>query len=1044
MTKFKKNDGAITVYISIILTIMLILTGVLVDGARARVAESQVQSAAEAGANSLLANYNNILKEWFGLMALSENNPSVLEEELLYYMNRNLMTELGGEKKNLGDSSWDYAKKFLGEEDKYEDVSFLDMYDYRVEGVKVVPIYNLAENEVLRSQIVDYMKYRAPEILGEEFLEKINVFKGYKKQSEVLSNKLEVDKSLDDVSKSLEDLAKSIEQVNNYNAKELKDKIKDYCKSISIKVVKEKEYKECKEKKKEAKEALDDHRDSEAYKEAKNALLLAAVTEGGIIDKAIMAKQIADLDEPYDERYDDAKDDAKEAKEEFDEAKKAATTDIDNIFKYIDSYIKNNEEASGLANKIKEDAVKIDKKIKDLKTKIDGDTSDFAEKMRQEIRKLEDQVSKESMEKLEKKFNENKKSLKDLETFLSDKNVDDIDDSLNIIKDYDKDDDELIYNQILDNVIKVKKLDTDYIKKYSKVTDKEFPIEKIKKSEQKVEDPRDASEDLIKGSDNPLKEIDAPKSHEDFKELLKTLPSGDVKVDSEEILKAFIGEDLEFVKKIIDPKGELELSDESDIEKMNFENDSNDSISGGLALLSKLIEFFEKGLESLRDEIYVDEYALGVFNNYLSTKDLKESSNTISQVDLRLRNRSDRKPYMYFENEIEYIIGGSDNEKLNTLNVMTKILLIRFTLNTLHVYLDPVKMKNVYSIASSIAAATGPFAALAVHLVAALIVMGWSMAESILDIKFLLQGESVPIFKTNGTWILSIKGGMNKLKDEITQKATETVKDLSKEVVGNGIDSLENTIKISMDSISETIDTKIDNTVEKVFEPIDNALKSADKAIVDNFSKFTENLEDEVLNVENEEMKKVIKLIYELAEDEYKSAKEDVQSKLTMPIDKAEEEIEQIKESIKNKITNEVSDIQDTIEKKLEEAKNSGKEKLNKYIDSFGNKSKNSTVGVNNIKASVLSFNYEDYLRLLLLTTNKTKKITRIQDLIQLQMIKMTENEDFRLSNCNTHVGIKVNVSMKYFFMSQAFVRKELKTEEKDRHNVYVMLFKGY
>jgi len=113
MRIFKRNEGAITVYICFITSIMLILTGVLVDGARARVAEAQVQSAAEAAANSLLAYYNNILKEWFGLMALSENNPSVLEEELMYYLNRTLMTELGAEKKNISDASWDYLKKFL-------------------------------------------------------------------------------------------------------------------------------------------------------------------------------------------------------------------------------------------------------------------------------------------------------------------------------------------------------------------------------------------------------------------------------------------------------------------------------------------------------------------------------------------------------------------------------------------------------------------------------------------------------------------------------------------------------------------------------------------------------------------------------------------------------------------------------------------------------------------------------------------------------------------------------------------------------------------
>lgn len=1050
---FKRNEGAITVYICILISIMLVLTGVLVDGARARVAESQVQNVTEAAANSLLANYNNILKEWFGLMAMSENNPGVLEEELMYYLNRNLMTELGAEKKNLSDASWDYAKKFLNIENKYESVRFLDMYDYRLEEVKAVPLYNLAENEVLRAQIVDYMKYRAPEILAEEFLEKINVFKSYKKQAKVLSSKLELDKSMDEISKELAKLYNKIKEVNSYDQDGFKKMLDTACDRILIKLSKEKVHIEHKKATEEAEKALSEHRNSDNYISERQRLREELKLAEDKSEKDEIRQQIADLDEPYLSMLNTAEEEEEDAKNEYLFCRNSAKNAIDAVFDYIKEYSSYNEAAIKIAERIKENCADMkDKKIGDLKAQIKDDNSDFAEKMRQEIKRIEAQVSKESMQHLVEKFTENKNMLEELNKKLVGLEPYDIHLDPDSPSAINTEEFGYIMKEFKASILPVEKLYSNYLVKYSKVSYEEFPVDNTSTGEEKVKDPRDASKNLVVGSDNPLKTIEAPEAHEDFKEVRKGLPSGGAKIDSEQILQAFLGENYDFALKAIGAKDDTEGKDpevgepKEIIEKMNFKNDDNESLSGGLGILATLIEVLENGLETVRDEIFVDEYALGTFNNYLSTKDLKvKGGNTISQVDLRLRNRSERKPYMYFENEIEYIIGGSDNEKTNVSNVQSKILLIRFTLNTLHIYLDPVKMKDVYTIAGSIAGVGGPLvAAFAVHLIAALIVMGWSMAESVFDLKLLMKGESVPIFKTSKNWILSAQGGLNKLQEKITDTVVDGAKEYSKEFLNDKIDGIEGDLKSYTANIKDTINIKIDNIVEKVFEPVDNALNDADKTIKDTYSQITENLENELFNTSNESMNIITKKIYEIAQEEYQKAKGEIQNKLTMPLDKAKAEIEKIKQSIKNTVDEKVSGMEEAINKEIRKAAQEGKEKLNGYIDSFGDKNPTSTIVNNNFKASVLSFNYEEYLRLFLLTTNRNEKITRIQDLIQLQMVKMTGNEEFKLSNCNTHVGVITNVSMKYFFMTQAFVTKELKTEELDRHNLYVMLFKGY
>ncbi len=91
-----------------------------------------------------------------------------------------------------------------------------------------------------------------------------------------------------------------------------------------------------------------------------------------------------------------------------------------------------------------------------------------------------------------------------------------------------------------------------------------------------------------------------------------------------------------------------------------------------------------------------------------------------------------------------------------------------------------------------------------------------------------------------------------------------------------------------------------------------------------------------------------------------------------------------------------------------------------------------------------LYFNYHDYLRLFLLTIREDTKLNRVEDLIQLNIGKTRGSYDsFRMSDCCTYVRIEAEVSMKYLFITQPFVKKELKTGD-GRYVYKVLLYEGY
>ncbi|OPZ89768.1 MAG: hypothetical protein BWY74_02587 [Firmicutes bacterium ADurb.Bin419] len=618
-----------------------------------------------------------------------------------------------------------------------------------------------------------------------------------------------------------------------------------------------------------------------------------------------------------------------------------------------------------------------------------------------------------------------------------------------------KEDTEKIGEYIQKDIINIDGIIKNYVKKYKFISQDEFTTDKKVSTEKKIEDPRKATKKVLDSSENPLKELEEPKEHKDFKDKLKNLPSGEPNISSEDILKSFLGEDYDFVSKALKSESDDGFKEvESEAEKaseeagdvikgFDFNNSDSDDPDQGFTLVSNLISVLEKGLEGLRDEIYVGEYALGTFNNYLSNKELTpEDGNKISQTDLMGRPRSERKPYLYFENEVEYILGGHSDDNLNVYNVMAKILLIRFVLNTIYIYTDREKSNEALMAAEFLVGWTG----LGVPIVQTLIMLSWSMAESVLDIKCLMSGKAVPIFKTSDTWILSAKGGLEKLQEKIESTLSEGVQKYAKKAVDYGIDKAEDVAKAATENVKDTINAKIDNVVEKFFTPVENALNSTDKLIKDNYAEITDSLEKELNSLENALMGNVVKEIYKLAKEEYDKVKTEIESQLTLPIEKAKEEIGEIKEAIKTTIDERLSTLKVQIKEEISKAAEKGKEGINKYIDSFIKKSTvTDSTKYKNIKASVLSLNYEEYLRLLLLMMfNREKKITRIKDLIQLQMCKMTGNDDFKLSSCNTYVAIKVRASMRYFFMSQTFVKKELDLEGLNRHKLDVVLLKGY
>jgi len=171
---FLKKRGSATVFLCIILAVLIPLACILIDIYRYSLAVGQAKTALKISSESVLAAYDRGLKEQYGLFAIYPREKEALEKEIFELLSQNL---------NYGASA--------------DGVT--DLYGFSVKKVEAIPFYNLSEPFVLEQQAVEFMKYRAPVQVVQEFYEKLKIMIGLMKEGDMIERKMAVDKLMNNI-----------------------------------------------------------------------------------------------------------------------------------------------------------------------------------------------------------------------------------------------------------------------------------------------------------------------------------------------------------------------------------------------------------------------------------------------------------------------------------------------------------------------------------------------------------------------------------------------------------------------------------------------------------------------------------------------------------------------------------------------------------------------------------------------------------------------------------------------------------------------------
>ena len=105
--------------------------------------------------------------------------------------------------------------------------------------------------------------------------------------------------------------------------------------------------------------------------------------------------------------------------------------------------------------------------------------------------------------------------------------------------------------------------------------------------------------------------------------------------------------------------------------------------------------------------------------------------------------------------ELEYLIGGKNNDIENLREVVNQLFLIREAANLAYLFSDVEKMEIAQGLATLLAGATAN--AGVIEIVKIGIIVAWAFGESVLDVRALLLDKKIPLVKSEDTWTLGVE-----------------------------------------------------------------------------------------------------------------------------------------------------------------------------------------------------------------------------------------------------------------------------------------------
>ncbi len=174
MYRFGRTKGAVSVFLVIILVPCLLVSSLFVDLARIHLSKNVAEASADLALNTLMTYYDADLSEYYGMVASCQDIDSFYSVSSQYFLRMLKSQNLTEDELFLLSDSF---SSILGDDSIYD---FLEMECETGQDsiVKAVEGADLTNASIIKTQVVEFMKYRGPLLLVEGLIGKLKMDSG--------------------------------------------------------------------------------------------------------------------------------------------------------------------------------------------------------------------------------------------------------------------------------------------------------------------------------------------------------------------------------------------------------------------------------------------------------------------------------------------------------------------------------------------------------------------------------------------------------------------------------------------------------------------------------------------------------------------------------------------------------------------------------------------------------------------------------------------------------------------------------------------------
>lgn len=154
-----RNHGAVSVFLVGVLVPCLIISSLCIDLSRVVMSKATAEAAADMALNSLLTYYDFDLEDWYGMAASCQNIDEFYEGTANYFLESLKSTDLTEDQIS---TVYENFMHTFADSDDVQDLLLISSNTDAANMISTVPDANLTNPTIIRNEIVEFMKYRAP------------------------------------------------------------------------------------------------------------------------------------------------------------------------------------------------------------------------------------------------------------------------------------------------------------------------------------------------------------------------------------------------------------------------------------------------------------------------------------------------------------------------------------------------------------------------------------------------------------------------------------------------------------------------------------------------------------------------------------------------------------------------------------------------------------------------------------------------------------------------------------------------------------------